>query len=192
MNRVCLAAFLILGTVVRIHCGQPTPGAGGKVVEGTPTPVAAAESVAEPALATTEPAPAALASEEATDSQATSAPPATKTATHLPSRTPTLSPSPVASPTSTTLSTRVTVEGVIDRGAMNVRAGPGTEFPIVSVVYEGQEVTIVGKTQDGSWVLMLTTDGQQGWGWREFIAIESLERVEISPLILETPTSAPA
>ena len=182
MNRVCLAAFLILGAVVRIHCGQPTPGAGGKAVEGTATPVAAAESVAEPALATTEPA---------TEPQPTSAPAATKTATHLPSSTPTLSPSSVASPTSTTLSNRVTVEGIIDRGAMNVRAGPGTEFPIVSMVYEGQEVTIVGKTQDGSWVLMLTSDGQQGWGWREFIAIESLDRVEVSPLILETPTSAP-
>lgn len=191
MNRVCLAAFLILGAVVRIHCGQPTPGAGGKAVEGTATPVAAAESVAEPALATTEPAPAAVASEAATQPQPTSAPAATKTATRLPSSTPTLSSSPTPSSTFASLPTRVTAQGIIDRGAMNVRAGPGTEFPIVSMVYEGQEVTIVGKTQDGSWVLMLTSDGQQGWGWREFIAIESLDRVEVSRLILETPASAP-
>jgi len=182
MNRVCLAAFLILGTVVRIHCGQPTPGAGGKAVEGTATPVAAAESVAEPALATTE---------AATEPQPTSAPAATKTGTRLPSRTPTPAPSATPSSTFASLPTGVTAQGIIDRGAMNVRAGPGTEFPIVSVVYEGQEVTIVGKTQDGSWVLMLTSDGQQGWGWREFIAIESLDRVEVSPLILETPASAP-
>ncbi|MBA7695917.1 hypothetical protein ES703_104558 [subsurface metagenome] len=103
MNRVCLAAFLILGTLVRIHCGQPTPAAGGKAVEGTATPVAAAESVVEPALATTEPAPEALASSAATELQPTSAPAATKTATRLPSRSPTPAPSATPSSTSTSL-----------------------------------------------------------------------------------------
>ena len=192
MNRVCLAAILILGAVVRIHCAKPTPVAGDKAVEGTATRVAAAtEGVAEPAVATGEPTSAVVASEAATEPHPTSAPPATKAATRLPSSTPTLSSSPTASSTLTSLATRVTAKGIIDRGAMNVRAGPGTEFPIVSVVYEGQEVTIVGKTQDGSWVLMLTSDGQQGWGWREFIVIESLDRVEVSRLIPETPTSTP-
>ena len=191
MNRACLAAILILGVVVRIHCGQPTPGASGKAVEGTATQVAAAESVAEPALVTIEPTPAAIASTVATEPHPTTAPPAAKTATRLPSSTLTLSPSPIASPTPTSLLPQVTARGIIDRPAMNVRAGPGTEFPIVSMVYEGQEVTIVGKTEDDSWVFMLTTDGQQGWGWREFIVVESLDRVEVSRLILETPTSTP-
>ena len=74
---------------------------------------------------------------------------------------------------------------------MNVRGGPGTEFPILTMVHQGQQVSVVGRTEDASWILILTPDGQQGWAWREYIEVESLERVGVSRLVLVTPTSAP-
>ncbi len=61
-------------------------------------------------------------------------------------------PPPSSNPTAT-----------VNTGALNVRSGPGPNFPVVTVVYNGDTVTLLGRNADGSWVLIRTQSSVQGW-----------------------------
>ncbi len=61
-------------------------------------------------------------------------------------------PPPSSNPTAT-----------VNTGALNVRSGPGANFPVVTVVFNGDTVTLLGRNADGSWVLIRTQSGAQGW-----------------------------
>jgi len=194
MSRAYIIAVLILGVLVRVRCGQATPVGGDTTGQETVTPVVEETgsvveetgAVAEATLATV------VLTVEATATQMTLPSPATETPTSLPSGTPT--PSPItATPTCTLWPTPVTAQGVVNHGAINVRAGPGTEFAILTVARQGQKVSIIGRTEDASWVLMLMPDGGRGWGWREFIDVESsLDAVEVSGVVITTSTGTPS
>ncbi len=67
---------------------------------------------------------------------------------------PTLTPTPALSPTPFAI---VRVE------ALNVRAGPGTGYPIVGRLTAGDSVDIVGRSADGAWWQIRYARGQGGW-----------------------------
>jgi len=193
MSRAHIVVILILGIVIRVRGCQAAPAASGNSGQGTLTPVVVeVEGTVEPTAATVELTSEIVPTTQPTATQLMPTPSTTATATVLPSATPIPILSPPPSPTCAPQPTPVTVEGVVSRRAMNMRAGPGTEFPILTMIYQDQRVSVVGRTEDSSWILILTSDGQQGWAWREFIEVESLEGVEISGLVLVTPTSAPS
>lgn len=48
-------------------------------------------------------------------------------------------------------------------GALNVRSGPSVYFNIITVVYRGQVVSLLGRNADATWVKVVTPSGQQGW-----------------------------
>ncbi len=52
---------------------------------------------------------------------------------------------------------------VINTGALNVRTGPGIQFPAVAAVYNGHVVTMLGRNADSSWVKVRLFNGQEGW-----------------------------
>ena len=193
MTRAYIIAVVILGVLVRIGCGQATPAAGVRAGQETATPVVVeTETAAEPAVTAPEPIPEAVASAGATVPQPTPTLLATETPRPLQSSTPAPAQVLTASPTHTPRSTPVTLRGVVTRRAMNVRAGPGTDFPILTMIFQDQEVSVLGKTQDESWILILTPEGKQGWAWREYIDVESsLGQVGVSRVVVVTPTSAP-
>jgi N-acetylmuramoyl-L-alanine amidase len=52
---------------------------------------------------------------------------------------------------------------VVTAGALNVRVGPGSYYPIITMVYEGDYVTVIGRTATGSWFKVRLSDGIEGW-----------------------------
>lgn len=52
---------------------------------------------------------------------------------------------------------------VVNTGALNVRSGPGVQFNIISAVYSGHVVQMLGRNADGSWVQVRLFSGQEGW-----------------------------
>ena len=52
---------------------------------------------------------------------------------------------------------------VVNTGALNVRSGPGVSYGSVAVVYQGTQVTLIGRNADGSWVKVRTPSGTEGW-----------------------------
>ncbi|RME73325.1 MAG: hypothetical protein D6784_12095 [Chloroflexi bacterium] len=70
---------------------------------------------------------------------------------------------------------------------LNMRQGPGTNYPVIKSIPQGSEVTVVGRNEDGSWLVVETEDGQ-GWisGQADFVeadqaAVAGLPAVEAPP-----------
>lgn len=57
----------------------------------------------------------------------------------------------------------LTATAVVATGALNVRTGPGVTYGVVTAVYQGQTVTLLGRTSNNAWVKIQIVTGQQGW-----------------------------
>lgn len=81
------------------------------------------------------------------------------------SPTVTVSPSPVPSPVAPTPSASQgpLISGTVAVRALNVRAGPGTAFPVVEHLRLGDNVTALARTSQGDWVHVRLSDGRTGW-----------------------------
>ncbi|MBP7997737.1 MAG: SH3 domain-containing protein [Chloroflexi bacterium] len=51
----------------------------------------------------------------------------------------------------------------IGTGALNVRSGPGLGYGVVTVCYQGQAVTMIGRNNNNSWVKIRLATGHEGW-----------------------------
>jgi hypothetical protein len=84
-----------------------------------------------------------------------------------------------------------TLAGVINPGGANVRLGPSMddEFPVV--VPEGEQVEIVGRTEDGEWFLVLESEMPDEIGWVYASLVELEIPVEQIPVVMEVQTVTP-
>ena len=57
---------------------------------------------------------------------------------------------------------------------LNLRAGPGVSYPAQGALKKGDQVTVVGRNKDGSWLLVETKDGKKLWvsGGSEFVQVD--------------------
>ncbi len=141
MNRRILAlaiallvvALSVTGCDLTMGRAAPTP---------TIVPLAAAKASDTPTIA---PTPTLLKAPTATPSPSATQPPSHPT-TQPPSH-PTTQPPNLG---------RVTAYG------LNVRTGPGTAYPIVGGLSQGDAVKVVGKNAPGDW-LQIAYSGQEGW-----------------------------
>ena len=86
-------------------------------------------------------------------------------------------PAPTPAPTGPT--------AVVITGALNVRSGPGLGYSVVTTIYNGHTVTMIGRNAAGGWVKVRLTTGQEGWVNAVYIS----PNVAISSLpVLGTPT----
>jgi uncharacterized protein YraI len=56
-----------------------------------------------------------------------------------------------------------TPTAVVTTGALNVRSGSGPSYSAVTVVYQGSQLTLIGRNADSSWVKVRTPNGTEGW-----------------------------
>ena len=92
--------------------------------------------------------------------------------TNLPSVTPTLSP------------TRPPLIATVNTAALNLRTGPGTDYPVVQSYERGTVVTILGKESDEQWIKVETPDGKVGWIATRYLRL-SADLTNIA--VVETP-----
>lgn len=73
---------------------------------------------------------------------------------------------------------------------LNIRSGPGTNFPIIGAARQGDTGTIVGRSQDGRWWVVdaPSLPGGRGWVSADFVIARNVENV---PVIAAPPTPAP-
>lgn len=76
--------------------------------------------------------------------------------TLIPETESTATPTPIATKTDATAQAEVLVS------SLNVREGPGIDYPVIGVAYAGETLDIVG-TSDSHWVQVITIDGKTGW-----------------------------
>ena len=94
--------------------------------------------------------------------------PAEPTATSTPGTAPdgsggggtgaTSTPTPTTTPGVTTVPS-----AVVNTGELNVRGGPGPGYPVITKVFDGDTVMLLGRNTNSSWVYVELADARKGW-----------------------------
>lgn len=79
---------------------------------------------------------------------------------------------------------------------LNIRTGPGANFPVIGVARNGDEGEIVGRSADGAWWAAAVPAAPDGIGWlsADFVVATNAENVpvlEVAPPVVVAPTPAP-
>lgn len=125
----------------------------------------------------------------------TSPPPTATSVPTVPSPTATATQPlpPTATPTATPTSVPYVV---VDAQGLNVRSGPGTLYPIIGLMRQGDEADIVARNDEGTWWQVRFDDGSQGWVYAALVtAFGPTEQIALAqhvPPPPPTPTPAPA
>jgi heat shock protein HslJ/uncharacterized protein YraI len=87
---------------------------------------------------------------------------------------------------------------VITREGVNVRTGPGLNFPVIGIAPFGSTLEVVGVSADGTWWVVNVPAAPQGNGWvaEEFVTVENGQGVMVissppTPTPAATPTATP-
>ena len=120
---------------------------------------------------------------------ATPPPPAPPpTDTPMPTDTPSV-PTPVPSPTPTPQP-----EAVVAVDILNLRAGPGTNYDIHTMMEEGPTLKVVARTEANDWLKVVTADGREGWVSAEMVTVSgdlgsiAVAQAPVTPTPLPSPT----
>ena len=97
--------------------------------------------------------------------------------------TTTAPPPPLPAPEITGPAVTVLVEGA------NLRAGPGTDFPVVGGLYQNESAPLLGRNQTGDWLQVQLPDGP---AWIFAPLVETTLPIAELPLIDPPPTPEPS
>lgn len=86
--------------------------------------------------------------------------------------------------------TQTSPTAVIDTGALNVRSGPSVAYGVVSVVYQGNSVTLLGRNSNSSWVQIRTSSNVTGWVNASLLATNT--NISALPIVATPAASAAA
>ncbi|MCB9436633.1 MAG: SH3 domain-containing protein [Anaerolineales bacterium] len=92
-------------------------------------------------------------------------------------------------------------DAVVGRPIVNLRAGPDETSAIISQVFDGDILTVLGKNRAETWLYVRTLDGRRGWMSAPLLQVNiDLSRVDIisidatpipSPVASPTPSATP-
>ncbi|HEX9922956.1 MAG TPA: SH3 domain-containing protein [Anaerolineae bacterium] len=131
-------------------------------------------------------------------------PPIAQAAEVTPSATPTSLPAPTATPTPTAVPTATSSPAptrtptpepptaVVSTGALNVRAGPDTVYPIIGQVTANQTLEVIGRSEDWWQILYPSADSDVGWVSGRFVIASNAAEAPIvppPPSPIPTPTA---
>ena len=54
-------------------------------------------------------------------------------------------------------------DAIVASEELNLRLGPGYEYPVLEVLVRGDELTVIGTNADDSWIEVQTRTGESGW-----------------------------
>jgi uncharacterized protein YraI len=169
------APYLILLLLLAACTGAPTPQVVSFVPSATPgalVPTRVPTETSIPPTATNTATP-----------QPTDTPAPTSTPTLTPSPQPTDTPAPTNTPTPATPVAQAL-------RSLNVRGGPGSQYPIIGNLQANQQLEIAGVSDDGSWFQVVMPDGSQGWITSASTLITTSGDIRGVP-VAEAPTNTP-
>lgn len=106
-----------------------------------------------------------------------------------------ITPTPTPLPTNTPVPGATPVNpianvAVVNTGALNVRSGPAPTFTILTTVYQGDTLGMLGRNGDGSWIYIVTTTNVVGWVNAKYV-IPSTPIADLPIVTAVTPTATP-
>jgi uncharacterized protein YraI len=94
----------------------------------------------------------------------------------------------VSIPTVTSSPSGATATVTREQDQINVRGGPGVEYPIIGVLIAGQQIPALGRSVGGQWVLVAYPGAQDGIAW---VYSPLVELVGSVPVVEPPPTPTP-
>lgn len=94
----------------------------------------------------------------------------------------------VSIPTVTSSPSGATITVTREEDQINVRAGPGVEYPIVGILIAGQQVPALGRSVGGQWIQVVYPGGPDGIAW---VYSPLVELVGSIPIVEPPPTPTP-
>ena len=77
-----------------------------------------------------------------------------------------------------------------DAGGLRLRAGPGRSQSILTLLPAETPLTIVGRTNDSSWLQVVTSSGEAGWVVASFVeTFTEVTAVPVTGTVIAAPTS---
>jgi hypothetical protein len=86
-------------------------------------------------------------------------------------------------------------DAVVNSDLLNVRGGPGTNYPVVGTLKKGDGVEVVGRSADSKWAKLGFTDVQEAWASAQYLTFNTdFGKVALakSPTAPAAPPKAPA
>ncbi|MCY3991880.1 MAG: excalibur calcium-binding domain-containing protein [Caldilineaceae bacterium] len=105
------------------------------------------------------------------------------TNTPRPTRAPTNTQTPTATPVPTPFFT-------VNTDWINVRKGPGPEYPVIDAIPRGEQYNVRGRNPAGTWLEFCCVDGQRGWIYAPYLIVNV--DVNAVPTVRATPTIPPS
>ncbi len=188
-NRLGVLLALVLATALLSACpGTPTP----TPVANLPQP-AAATATPVPPTATPVPPTATPLPPTATAVPPTATPvpptdtPLPPTATPVP---PTDTPvPPTATPEPPTATPTPAAPQAVAKQNINLRAGPGTDYPVVGSAKAGQAFEVVGKNANSTWLQVCCVAEKQVWLSASLVTVQG--DIAAAPVPADIPTPPP-
>ena len=122
-------------------------------------------------------------------------PPESPSPTASPTPEPTPTEAPTETPTSLPTDTpTVVLPRLIASRTVNVRAGPGTNYPVIDTLPSNVPLVIIGQNEQGTWWQAQSPDGRIGWVADSVVDADRNVDVPIvrpSPLPPPSPTAVP-
>ncbi len=118
------------------------------------------------------------------------------TATERPPFTPrpTDTPWPTFTPVPTVVPVMPGVLSGVISSTVNVRLGPGTNYPVVSKLNKGTQINVRGRDIENRWLMLIPPPS--GWVIRDYVTltgdVNGLPVVDAPPTLVPTPTFAPS
>lgn len=82
-------------------------------------------------------------------------------------------------------SSETTPAAIVTTGAVNVRSGPGGQYSVLTVLFKGQTVALIGRTNNSAWLKIRFNNNQEGWvnasTVQSNVSVQSLPVAEIPP-----------
>jgi uncharacterized protein YgiM (DUF1202 family) len=186
MKRQLALVLLLLGLMLAATACNNEPEVEPPDEAPVAEEAAVEENAADKEVAEEEVAEEVAAEEEAEEDTAVAA----ATATPQPDL-----PTPTAAPEGEVAAAEVSAAEVLADDVMaqaqsnlNLRTGPGTDYAVVDGMSAGEEFTLIGRIDDGSWLIGRTDDGEQVWLTADpaLVSVDS-SQVETLPIVKAPP-----
>ena len=212
MSRHLLVASLICSTVLTactVTLPPPVNAPSAPAAAATATSLPAAPPTAEPTV----PKTALTAAPTDALTVTPTAAPVVPSATVPPPKPTALPPTPTGPPTATRAPTDAPTQppaytpppavpqrpkATVKSANLNVRSGPGSNYPVIGSARQGETMTVTGQTGDCAWLAVNTGSGKAGWvsGDANLVtqsaACSSIPEAPVPPPPAPAPTSPPA
>ncbi len=97
----------------------------------------------------------------------TSTPTPTATPIDLPTATPTATPTPLS-------------PQVVSSITVNIRAGPGTNYPVIGSLLAANPLLVIGRNEPGTWWQVQQPDGPAGWVAASVVEARNVEGIPLA------------